>query len=366
MIEARPELEKLSHYVPGKSIDEIRTRFGLKKVIKLASNENPLGASPKATEAYIKIATALHMYPRGDAPQLIEALAHHNDIAKDQIIIGNGSDEIIDMIGKAFIRPGDKILSLDPTFSVYRFVTDSFGGEYVSVPALDEKEPLRELVKQIDAKTRVIFICNPNNPTGSYFTESQMIELMEQVPPSVLVFVDEAYAEFATAKDYPCLACKIQKYPNLFLSRTFSKIYGLAGIRVGYAISSAKVIANLWKVKPPFDVNLAAQEAAVAALEDFRHIEKTLKVNAEGLEYLTNALSIMGYRVLPTQANFICMYVGPTAKKMVAFLEEKGMIIRGLSSFGMPEWVRVTIGKPEENQFFLECITLWRQNDRTK
>lgn len=363
MIEARPELEKLSDYVPGKSIDEIRCRFGLNKVVKLASNENPLGPSPKAIEAYMKIASTLHLYPRGDAPHLIEALANQNGVDKNQIIIGNGSDEIIDMIGKAYIRSGDQCISLDPTFSVYRSVTYSSGGEYISVPALDQKEPLQEILKKINEKTRVIFICNPNNPTGAYFSETEITRFLEQVPPSVLIFIDEAYAEFATASDYPRLIKKIDQFPNLFLNRTFSKIYGLAGLRVGYAISSAQVTANLWKVKPPFDVNLAAQEAALAALHDSSHILQTLELNSTGIEFLTKSLSDMGYRVLPTQANFLCVHIGPEAKKMVSFLEEKGMIVRGLSSFGLPEWIRVTIGKPDENKFFLECIAMWRKHN---
>ena len=364
MIEARPELDKLSDYVPGKSIDEIRTRYGLSKVVKLASNENPLGASPKAMEAYMKIASSVHLYPRGDAPHLVEALASKYRVKHNQVIIGNGSDEVIDMVGKTFIRPGDTCLSLEPTFSVYRSVTYSYSGHFASVNSLDQKEPLKELAKKIDEKTRIIFICNPNNPTGGYFSEDEIVQFMVQVPRHILVFVDEAYAEFATAANYPSLIKMIDLFPNLLLNRTFSKIYGLAGLRVGYAISSPQVISNLWKVKPPFDVNLAAQEAALAALQDTSHIKKTLEVTAQGIEYLTKALSTMGYRVLPTQANFICVHIGADAKKMVSFLEEKGMIIRGLSSFGMPEWVRITIGKHEENQFLLECVNLWRNNGR--
>ena len=258
MIEPRPELSKLSDYVPGKSIEEIRERFGLDKVVKLASNENPLGASPKAVEAFHGIADSLHLYPRGDAPKLIDSIAKMYGVETSQIVVGNGSDEIIDMIGKAFIRQGDNCVGITPTFSVYKFTTLSNGADFIGVGEGEQKASLEDLAKAINAKTRVAFICNPNNPTGAYYTEAEIRDFLKKVPQNVLVFLDEAYAEFATAPDYPNMAKFVREYPNLFVNRTFSKIYGLAGLRVGYAFSNAEVIRALWKVKPPFDVNQAA------------------------------------------------------------------------------------------------------------
>ncbi len=359
MVEPRPELSKLSDYVPGKSIEEIRERFGLAKVVKLASNENPLGASPKAVEAFHGIADSLHLYPRGDAPKLIDSIAKMYGVATNEIVIGNGSDEIIDMVGKAFIRQGDNCVGITPTFSVYKFTTLSNGADFVGVGEGEVRASLDDLAKAVNDKTRVAFICNPNNPTGAYYTEAEIRDFLKKVPQNVLVFLDEAYAEFATAPDYPNMAKFVREYPNLFVNRTFSKIYGLAGLRVGYAFSNAEVIRALWKVKPPFDVNQAAQVAAIAALGDKEHVQATRKMNAEGIEVLTREFEAFKLRVLPTQANFICVKIGERAKELVAFLEQNGMIVRGLTSFGMPEYIRVTVGKPEENAFLMELVKKW-------
>ena len=359
MIEPRPELSKLSDYVPGKSIEEIRERFGLDKVVKLASNENPLGASPKAVEAFHGIADSLHLYPRGDAPKLIDSIAKMYGVETSLIVVGNGSDEIIDMVGKAFIRQGDNCVGITPTFSVYKFTTLSNGADFIGVGEGEARTSLDELAKAINDKTRVAFICNPNNPTGAYYTESEIREFLKKVPQNVLVFLDEAYAEFATAPDYPNMAKFVGEYSNLFVNRTFSKIYGLAGLRVGYAFGSTEVVRALWKVKPPFDVNQAAQVAAIAALGDKEHVQATRKMNAEGIAVLTREFNALGLKVLPTQANFICVKIGPKARDLVAFLESNGMIVRGLTSFGMPEYIRVTVGKPEENAFLMELVKKW-------
>ena len=359
MIEPRPELSKLSDYVPGKSIEEIRERFGLAKVVKLASNENPLGASPKAVEAFHGIADSLHLYPRGDAPKLIDSIAKMYGVATNEIVIGNGSDEIIDMMGKAFIRQGDNCVGITPTFSVYKFTTLSNGADFIGVGEGEVRASLDDLAKAVNDKTRVAFICNPNNPTGSYYTEAEIRDFLKKVPQNVLVFLDEAYAEFATAPDYPNMAKFVREYPNLFVNRTFSKIYGLAGLRVGYAFSNAEVIRALWKVKPPFDVNQAAQVAAIAALGDKEHVQATRKMNTDGIAVLTREFEALKLRVLPTQANFICVKIGERAKELVAFLEQNGMIVRGLTSFGMPEYIRVTVGKPEENAFLMELVKKW-------
>ena len=381
MIEPRPELSKLSDYVPGKSIDEIRERYGLKNVVKLASNENPLGASPKAVEAFHEIANSLHLYPRGDAPKLIDAIAKKFGVQTNQVVIGNGSDEIIDMVGKAFIRQGDNCVGVTPTFSVYKFTTLSNGADFIGVRKVSEhlvadktitdvdqlpiispnaeKTNLDVLCRHINEKTRVAFICNPNNLTGHYYTEAEIRSFLAKVPSNVLVFLDEAYAEFATAADYPKMAPLLSEYPNLFLNRTFSKIYGLAGLRLGYALSSVEVVRALWKIKPPFDVNQAAQVAAVAALADTAHVEATRKNNAVGIDYLNRELGALGFKVLPTQANFICVHIGERAKELVSFLEQNGMIVRGLTSFGMPEHIRITVGKPEENELLVSLVKKW-------
>ena len=294
------------------------------------------------------------------APTLIRAIAQKYGVKTEQIVVGNGSDEIIDMVGKAFIRQGDNCVGITPTFSVYKFTTLSNGAEFIGVGEGDAKTSLDDLAKAIDSKTRVAFICNPNNPTGTYYTESEIREFLKKVPQNVLVFLDEAYSEFATAADYPNMFSALDEYPNLFINRTFSKIYGLAGLRIGYAIASTDVVRHLWKVKPPFDVNQAAQVAAIAALDDAAHVEATRKMNAEGIEVLTREFTALGFKVLPTQANFICVKIGERARELVSFLERNGMIVRGLTSFGMPEYIRVTIGKPEENEFLVMLVKKWK------
>lgn len=356
MIEPRPELSKLSDYVAGKSIDEIREKYGLKKIVKLASNENPLGASPKAIDAYSKLSNILHLYPRGDAPSLISAIAKFYGINKDEVIIGNGSDEIIDMIGKAFIQKGDKCVGITPTFSVYKFTTISNGAKFIGIGESEHKTSLNDLLNAIDKNTRVAFICNPNNPTGAYYTETEILDFLEKAPKDVLIFLDEAYAEFATAKDYPKLTNKLSTYKNLLINRTFSKIYGLAGLRIGYAMANAQIIKSLWKIKPPFDVNQAAQVTAVAALKDFAHVQNSQKNNIKGIAYLTQELQKLNIKVLPTQANFICVHIGKSALKLVEFLEKNGMIVRYLKSFGLPEHIRITVGTQNENEFLIELI----------
>lgn len=360
MIETRPELEELPDYVPGKSIEEICEEYGLSGAVKLASNENPLGPSPKACEAYEKVAPTLHLYPRGNAPHLIAALARKFGVKKSQIVLGNGSDEIIDMVGKAFFRPGDEVIGIRTTFSVYRATALLYGAKFVSVSESEERVPLESYLQALTPKTRAIFLCNPNNPTGAYYAEREVLGFLEKVPSDVLVFIDEAYSEFATAADYPQLVPLLSKFPNLMLNRTFSKVYGLAGLRIGYAFSSEEVTRVMWKVKPPFDVNLAAQAAAVAALSDDEHLRRTLEMNARGIRELSEAFRALGFRVLPTQANFLCIRIGEKCAELVKFLERNGMIVRYLKSFGLPEWVRVTVGKPEENALLVKLAKKWK------
>ena len=359
MVEPRPELSKLSDYVPGKSIEEIRERYGLTDVVKLASNENPLGASPKAISAFHEIADSLHLYPRGDAPKLVDAISEKYGIRKEEIVIGNGSDEIIDMIGKAFIRNGDNCVAVTPTFSVYKFTTLSNGADFRGVGSETSRTSLYELLPKIDNKTRVVFICNPNNPTGLYYTDSEIREFMSRVPQDVLVFLDEAYAEFATAPDFPDSVKLLGEYSNLFINRTFSKIYGLAGLRIGYGMANENIVRAMWKIKPPFDVNQAAQAASIAALHDEDHVNATRAMNIEGIKMLTRAFEKLYFDVLPTQGNFICVHIGERAHEMVEFLEQNGMIIRGLGNFGLPEHVRITIGKKEENELLVELVNKW-------
>ncbi len=356
MIPYRNAIQSLHDYIPGKSIDEIREKYGLTHVVKLASNENPLGAPSKSREALLESLSQAHLYPRGECPILRKALADFYQIDESRIVLGNGSDEILGMIAQVYLESGVNAISGTPTFSVYESVTQLMGAEFRKVPLVNYRFDLDSLVKSIDASTRVLFICNPNNPTGTWLSSQELRAFLKSIPPTVLVVLDQAYAEYASHEDYPSLVKELEDYPNLLLVRTFSKVWGLAGLRVGYALGNPEIISALWKVKPPFNVSLPAQAAAAAALSDMDHLEQSLRVNQEGMEQLCNELAVLGCQVLDSQANFLAVHVGANARDLVAWLESQGMIVRGLSNFGMPEWIRVTVGLTLENALFLELM----------
>ena len=343
----RKELAAIPEYVPGKSIDEIKEKHGISCVIKLASNENPLGASPMAKAAYKKCAEKLHLYPRGTAPELIKKLAEKWKVKEENLIAGNGSDEILDLAARAFLRKGDYAAGASSTFSVYSSAAQIAGAKYKAFPLEDFYYPLETLLSF--KKAKIIFICNPNNPTGTYVSNKRIFDFMKKVPKNVLVVLDMAYWEF-TAEKEPPLNQWIKQFPNLLCTRTFSKLYGLAGLRIGYGIASEQIISVLKKIKPPFNTNYPAQMAAAAALDDVRFIEKSLKLNKTWRSLLLQHFELLGFEILPSGANFICVKFGKKTAEFVAALESKGIIIRHLKIFGMPEWVRITVGTKRENE----------------
>ncbi len=353
MLQARKEIESIPDYVPGKSIDEIREKYGLSHVIKLASNENPLGASPAAMAAYKKCTAKLHLYPRGTAPELVKQLASKWKIKEDNLIVGNGSDEILDLAARVYLNKGDYAVGAASTFSVYSSSTKIAGANYKAFPLENFCYPLDSLLSFKNAK--IIFICNPNNPTGTYYTNRAIFNFLKKVPKNVIVILDMAYAEFICEKEPP-LHKWIKMFPNLLCTRTFSKLYGLAGLRIGYGISSGKIISTLKKAKPPFNSNYPAQITAAAALDDLRFVEKSLKNNSDERKKLTQNLRRLGFEVLPSGANFVCVKIGKTAKEFVTWLESRGMVIRHLSSFALPQWVRITVGTPKQNKVLLALI----------
>ncbi|MCL2284380.1 MAG: histidinol-phosphate transaminase [Fibromonadales bacterium] len=350
MLTPRKELNCVPDYVPGKSIDEIKEKYNLGRVIKLASNENPLGPSPMAMAAYKKCTQKLHLYPRGSAPELAKKLAAKWKVKEENLIIGNGSDEILDLAARAYLNKGDLALGADSTFSVYSSVTRFAGAKYKALPLKNFCYPL-EVLKS----AKIIFICNPNNPTGTYYSSKKIFDFLKKVPENILVVLDMAYWEF-TGKGEPPLNKWIKLFPNLLCTRTFSKLYGLASLRVGYAIASGQIISALKKIKPPFNTNYPAQMAAAAALDDTAFVEETLQMNAAERDDLTFALEVLGFEVLPSGANFVCVKIGKFAKEFVEHLESKGVVVRHLKSFGMPEWVRITVGTPKENAVLLKAI----------
>jgi len=354
MLNARKELSSIPDYIPGKSIDEIKEKYKLKRVIKLASNENPLGTSPLAKAAYNKCVEKMHLYPRGSAPELVQKLAAKWKIEEENLIVGNGSDEILDLAARAYLNKNDHAVGASSTFSVYSSATKAAGAEYKALPLENFCYPLETLLSF--KKAKIIFVCNPNNPTGTYYRNEIIFNFLKKVSGDTLVVLDMAYREFADEKEPP-LHKWIEHFPNLLCTRTFSKLYGLAGLRVGYGIASEGIIKTLKKIKPPFTSNYPAQMAATAALGDAAFVEKTLKLNEEGRAWLTQNLQKAGYDVLPSKANFICVKFGKRAPQIVEWLESKGMVIRFLGSFRMPEYVRITVGTALENKKLVGLIS---------
>jgi histidinol-phosphate aminotransferase len=343
---SRKEISAIPEYIPGKSIDEIKEKYKLSNVIKLASNENPLGPSPMAKAAYKKCAQKLHLYPRGTAPELAKKLAAKWKAEPENLIVGNGSDEILDLAARVYLNKGDLAAGANSTFSVYASAVQMAGAKYKALPLENFCYPLNSLLKIKNAK--IIFICNPNNPTGTFYTNREIYTFLQNASKNSLIVLDMAYAEFTGEKEPP-LHEWVKKFPNLLCTRTFSKLYGLAGLRIGYGIASAAVISMLKKAKPPFNSNYPAQIAAAAALSDALFLEKSLNMNLKERQNLTQKLRSNGIEVLPSGANFICVKIGKKASEFVALLEKQGIVIRHLGSFGMPEWVRITVGTPKQN-----------------
>lgn len=340
-------LREIKPYIPGK------LKAG---AIKLASNENPLGPSPKAIAALKKTLKDLYLYPDGGCVQLKQKLAQKYKLAPGNFILGNGSDEIFLFIAGLLIEPGDEMVTSEVTFSEYEFATRLFGGMPVFAPISDGKYQLPEILKKITSKTKLIFLANPNNPTGTYFTDQEFKGFMQAVPAETLVIVDEAYCEYVTEKDYPDTVKLLQNYPNLLITRTFSKIYGLAGLRVGYAIGNEELIANLNKTREPFNVNSAAQIAAAAALADKTFIRKSLANNKTGKTYLYKEFDKLGLKYYKTQANFIFVYINTDCLTAFQKLMDLGVTIRPMKSFGINNAIRVTIGTPAENKKFISLL----------
>ncbi len=353
MLCSRKEIQNILDYVPGKSIDEIKEKHKLSRVIKLASNENPLGPSPLAMAAYKECAQKLHLYPRGSAPELVKKLALKWKVKPENLIVGNGSDEILDLAARAYLNKSDYAVGAKSTFSVYASATLQTGAKYKGLGLENFCYPLNGLLKF--PKAKIIFICNPNNPTGTFYSNKVIYKFLQKVPKNSLVILDMAYAEYAGETEPPFNKW-IKQFPNLLCTRTFSKLYGLAGLRIGYGIASANIISTLKKIKLPFNSSYPAQIAAAAALDDAEFIEKSLKMNAEEREHLMRHLQNLGFEVLPSAANFVCVKIGARAAELAAWLESKGVIIRALSSFGMPEHVRITMGTKRENSTLLALL----------
>lgn len=349
------EIEALIPYPPGKPIEEVERELGIKNSIKLASNENPLGPSPKAVDAVARALKNLHRYPDGGCFYLKEKLARHLKVGPENLIIGNGSNEIIELIIRAFLRPGDEAVMGNPSFAVYPLVVPAAGGKSILVPLKNLTHDLDAMFDAITEKTKLVFIANPNNPTGTMNTKAQLDKFYSRLRDDIILVLDEAYYEFVTDKDFPDSLDYLNGGKNIVILRTFSKIYGLAGLRVGYGIAPEKLNFYMNKVRQPFNVNSIAQIAAMAALDDEGHLRKSQKNNIEGLDFLFNEVKAIGFECVPTQANFFLIKVGK-GKEVYEGLLRQGVIVRPMQSYGLGEYIRVTVGLPEENKRFVEAL----------
>lgn len=354
---AKSNLARVKTYQPGKPIEEVQREYRVKSAIKMASNENALGASPKAVKAMTKVLKNVFRYPDGGCFYLRKKLAKFLKVSEDNLIFGNGSDEILVLAVRALIGPGDEVIIANPTFLIYEIATQVESGAVIKVPMKDFRYDLNGFLQKLTPRTKLIFIANPDNPVGTYINDKRFAEFMARVPGNVVVVLDEAYFEFAReAKDYPDGISYLSKYKNLIVSRTFSKAYGLAGLRVGYGVSSPDLIQTLSKVREPFNVNLLAQEAALAALDDRAFLAKSVKLVREGRKFLAAELQKLGFQVVPTVTNFILFDLKSDANQVYESLLKKGIIVRSMSAWGLPTFMRVTIGKKADNKKFIQTL----------
>lgn len=356
-ISAKKNLASVKNYQPGKPIEEVEREYGIHNAIKMASNENPLGPSPKAVAAIKKVLNKIHRYPDGGSFYLREKISKKLKVEPENLLFGNGSDEILVMAVRAFVSEGDEILISDPTFLIYEIAATVENGTIIKVPMKNFCYDLEGFAKKISSKTKIIFIANPDNPVGTYVTQKNLENFLKIVPSHVVVVLDEAYYEFGAAKkDYPNALPFLKKYSNLIIARTFSKAYGLAGLRIGYGVMSPDLVETLNKVREPFNVNLLAQAAAIAALDDAVFLKKSVSVVSEGRRYLEIEFAKMKLAVVPTVTNFMLVDLETDANAVYEKLLRKGIIVRSMRAWGLQTFIRVTIGKKEENKRFIQTL----------
>ena len=352
-----PSLRSLPVYQPGRPIEEVARELGLvsAEIIKVASNENPLGPSPKAIEAMQAAVNQSHLYPDGNAFYLKNKLAAKLDLGPNNIILGNGSNEIIEFVSHALLGPSDEIVVSQYCFAIYPLVAMMMGAKVNAVPAIEYGHDLPAMLNAITPETRIVWVANPNNPTGTLAKPDDVRALVESVPDDVLLVMDEAYYEFLDAPVDLLPLIRSGDKPNLLVMRTFSKIYGLAGLRIGYGFGHPDFISALEKVRQPFNTNSIAQAGAMAALDDGDHLLDTRKVNAEGLQYFESFCEENGYEFVPSAANFVLIRVGD-GQDIFEALQKQGVITRPMGGYGLPEWIRLSIGTADENKRAAEAL----------
>lgn len=348
-------ITKLSPYQPGKPIDELAREFGLNpsEIVKLASNENPLGPSSKALAAIEKELKDLTRYPDGNGFELKKTLSEKLGVSTKQITLGNGSSDILEFIVKTFVNPGEEVIVSQHAFAIYGLVTQMQNGKTVQVPAKNWGHDLQAMVDAVTEKTKIIFVTNPNNPTGTYNNKAQLDAFLSQVPSHIIVLLDEAYFEYVDKPDYPNGIDYLKAYPNLVVTRTFSKAYGLASLRVGYGVSSEQLADLMNRVRPPFNVDSLALAAAVACLKDENYVRQSKELNDQGMSQLEAGFDQLNVNWIPSVGNFICFEIPNRAMDIFQGLLARGVIVRPVANYEMPNFLRVSIGTQQENQRFL-------------
>lgn len=361
----RPAVETMKPYVPGRSLESLHRELGLTDLVKMNQNENPLGPSPKAVEAAMHAMADVHTYPEGSSPALRERLAALWNFSEDWFLVGNGSDEVFRLLAETYLEPGDRVVVGAPSFAGYPLVAELMGADVIRVPLQDEAMDVQAMARAArETDARMMFLCRPNSPTGAVFSQEALGDALGEIGPDTLVILDEAYREFdETPFDSSNL---LLDFSNVIVTRTFSKIYGMAGFRLGYGIMQPRLLEPLFRVRDPFSVNNLAVAAGVAAIDDREHVERTLALVREGKQFLCALFDRLGVRYVPTHANFILFHTENPAVDLYEALLRRGVLIRPCASFGLPYSLRVTIGTREDNESFAEALQAVLSSNHTK
>lgn len=353
---ATPGVRGLRPYEPGKPLSELEREYGISNAVKLASNENPLGPGPNAVAAAQASIADMARYPDGNGFELKAALAERHGVGVDAITLGNGSNDVLELIARAVLTPAYAAVYSEHAFAVYPIVTQAAGAEHRVAKAKDYGHDLDAMAALIDDKVRVVFIANPNNPTGTWLCAEDLERFLAGLPDTLIVVVDEAYFEYVTEADYPDTTRWVKRFPNLVVTRTFSKAFGLAGLRVGYSVSQPEIADLLNRVRQPFNVNIPAQAAALAALEDSDYLARSVAMNREGMQQLSSGLEALGLGYIPSVGNFVAADMGRDGGEVYEALLRQGIIVRPVANYGMPRHLRITVGRADENARALAAL----------
>lgn len=353
---ANRDILTLQPYQPGKPVEELTRELGITDIVKLASNENPRGPGPAVHAAMARAATTLSRYPDGSGYRLKQSLAQHLNVEPNQISLGNGSNDVLDLVARVALSPGNEGIVSEHAFVVYPLAIIAHGGKLITVPAHNWTHDLGAMANAVTPATRIIFIANPNNPTGTWVTERALTRFLDRIPEHVIVVLDEAYFEYLVDPDYPNGITLLRRYPNLVVTRTFSKVYGLAGLRIGYCLSHPDIADLLNRVRQPFNVSSIGLECAQAALADQEFVRRSREINDQGMRQLCQGLDQLGIAYIPSGGNFLCIDLGRPAAPAYEALLRHGVIVRPIAGYGMPNHLRVTVGLHEENARFLDAL----------